>query len=82
MRGLELAPEKTFATNLFFAESRAAADLNIDELWAPCWAVHREMLGEIRPACIVSLGNGDERSVFSRLRLAASEQGRWHGKLD
>ena len=67
-------PERTFATNLFFIETKRSADLNVQRLWDPCWGVHRAMLGAVRPRFIVCLGNGEDRSAFSLLRSIAADK--------
>jgi len=71
MAALGRDPRGTFATNLFFVESRTAEDLNVGELWNPHWAVHREMLAVVVPERIVCIGNGEELSAFALLREAA-----------
>lgn len=77
MNELRLVPEETFATNLMFAESATADELDVHDLLDPCWRVHQQLLAIVRPKFIVCLGNGEPRngtqSTFSRLRARATD---------
>jgi hypothetical protein len=78
MSELELVPEKTFATNLIFVESKTTAEMVIHDsrLLDSCWCVHQKMLAVVKPSYIVCLGNGEKPivSVFRTLGGIAHDQ--------
>jgi hypothetical protein len=75
MSALGLIPERTFATNLIFVESRNVAEIKkeirMNGLFEYCWRVHEKILAVVRPKYIVCLGNGESGSAFSLVRRRA-----------
>jgi hypothetical protein len=75
MNELNMKPEKTFASNLIFVESRTAAEVNEPVFIEKCWCVHKLLLAKVRPTYIICLGNGETVSAFSVLREIADSKG-------
>ena len=74
MEALEQDPWKTFASNVIFAESATARELDRADLFEPCWCVHQHLLAIVKPKCIVCLGNGEQLSAFSLVRQKAENR--------
>ena len=80
MEQLDIKPEKTFATNFIFVESKNVSELrggrNFRTYVEQCWCVHEKMLAGIRPDYIVCLGHNEEkgRSAFSLVREKSEEE--------
>lgn len=79
MAELGLTPEKTFATNLIFVESRKGEDIRPeirdDGLFDIFWRVHIKLLSAVRPKYIFCLGNQEGLSAFSLVRKKALATG-------
>ncbi len=73
MKELGLEPEKTFATNLIFVQSKTASEVYNLHLFDRCWCVHQRMLAEVRPKYVVCLGYGERLSAYSLLRGRARD---------
>jgi len=76
---LGITPERTFAANLVFVESRSSEDIKREikdgGLFDIFWRVHAKLLSEIRAKCILCLGNQADLSAFSLVRKKAAAIG-------